>query len=917
MLHPPAFESLRNPIMPSGTSTIVSILIFLFIGTAALLVIFQLVFLIRFKHLQRRYSKAILATKAGVWEWFPQSKKFYISSEFFAQFGFGEENVPNNIQDWLAYLKKEDRPDFDEWSAAILTQQINQTTPQSLRFRVDDINGESQWLEMRGSVTRWDSRRRVQCIVGTLEQVNHLVATEKELISARENARRRELILSSLLNNIPDPVWSKDQDGHYLDCNDAFSTFNNLQRDQVKGKTDQELNLDGNGQYYQDRDNQALQRGETLHEHCWGTAADGSGQRLFEVYRVPIEEPSLNFKGVLGIARDITERNSLISELKLFKSFADNSAQGFGMATLNGDMSYLNKKMRDLLCVSDDVPLKDLNYLAFYPSKSQQFLTNTVIPYVKEHGVWEGELQAQSMDGRVFETYETYFILRNDEGDAISFGDIMSDISDQKNVSAQLENAKQAAEQASQAKSNFLANMSHEIRTPLNAIIGYAQLIREDMTLTGVAKTRFQAIEGAGERLLALINDILDIARIESGRMVLHCQKVSLRKEILQVVKLLQGQAQKKGLQLSADLDMPAELLVWIDPVKFHQVLTNLVGNAVKFTATGSVTVTSHYEDDLLELVISDTGPGIDNTQMDSLFTPFVQGEAGQREGGTGLGLALSHTLVKLMGGSLAIQSPPSGGTRVTVMMPISDMTEEVTLEYSAFEAGSHSRLSHPISVLVAEDDDWSRDILVSLLEKAGCQIIEAEDGEIAIERFKKYRPEMVMTDIRMPNKSGRDLLKAIQDLDPDNKIPVIAVTASTMTHELAELKKDGFWQVIAKPYKVEEVYEALVSHMDVRFVPIFDDHKEAALASSLSKTAECQQAVMADQDWQEIYRAAKSGDINKTNEVVQRLSEQLPASQRRDITQALDTFDLELVEQLIVDFHPDVLLSGGDSSQL
>ena len=902
--------------MSSGSSTIFSLLIFLFIATATVLVIFQLAFLIRFKHLQRRYSKAILATKSGVWEWFPQSKKFYISSEFFAQLGFGEEDAPNTLHGWLAYLKKDDRSGFDKWTAAILTQQGNQVTPQSLRFRVNDVKGESQWLEMRGSVTRWDSRSRVQCVVGTLELVNHLVETEKELISAREHARRRELILSSLLNNIPDPVWSKDENGCYLDCNDAFSLFNNLGREEVKGKTDQELNLDGNGQYYQDRDNAALQRSETLHEHCWGTAADGSGQRLFEVYRVPIEEPSLSFKGVLGIARDITERSELISELKLFKSFADNSAQGFGMATLNGDMSYLNKKMRDLLSVHDDVPLKDLNYLAFYPPTSQQFLTNTVIPYVKEHGVWEGELQAQGMDGRVFETYETYFILRDDEGEAISFGDIMSDISEQKSVSAQLESAKQAAEQASQAKSNFLANMSHEIRTPLNAIIGYAQLIREDMTLSDLAQSRFQAIEGAGERLLALINDILDIARIESGRMILHCQKVSLRKEIQQVIKLLQGQAQKKDIQLIADLDMPDELLVWIDPVKFHQILTNLVGNAVKFTQQGSVTVTGCYQDDLLELNVSDTGPGIDKTQMESVFTPFVQGEAGRREGGTGLGLALSHTLVKLMGGSLSIRSQLNEGTHVTIMMPISDMTEAAKEEPTVFEIAPNSRLNYPLRVLVAEDDDWSRDILVSLLEKAGCQIIEAEDGEIAIERFKKYRPELVMTDIRMPNKSGRELLQAIKRLDPDNEIPVIAVTASSMTHELAELKKDGFWQVIAKPYKIEEVYEALVSHVDVRFVPIYDDQKEAAIASSQPSPIESPQDVMINLDWQAIYWSAKSGDIKKTNEALQQLSEKMSATQRHDISRAIEAFDLELVEQLIVNFYPDVLLAGEDPSQ-
>jgi PAS domain S-box-containing protein len=269
---------------------------------------------------------------------------------------------------------------------------------------------------------------------------------------------------------------------------------------------------------------------------------------------VPVTEPSIHFRGTLGIARDITEHHHLINQLKQFKSFADNSAQGFAMATLDGNITYFNEKIRTMLGVKDEInesSLGSLNYLEFYPDVSQKFLQETVIPYLKEYDVWEGELEARSRDGRVFSTYETYFILRDESGRATSFGNIMSDITEQKHVSIQLEQTKEAAEQANQAKSQFLANMSHEIRTPLNAIIGYAQLIGEDNQLTGVSRTRFLSIASAGDRLLGLINGILDIARIESGRLVLHEQKINLCKEVSQIGKMLQGMAHEKGLILS------------------------------------------------------------------------------------------------------------------------------------------------------------------------------------------------------------------------------------------------------------------------------------------------------------------------------------------------------------------------------
>lgn len=888
---------------------ILKILVFLFCVTAFALVALQLAFLIRFKLLQRRYSRAILATNAGVWEWYPETGRLYASTEFFMQLGFEEKKTPKSLKDWLAFLSPEDRITFERWKAVLLEDEVN-LAPRSIRLKIKNPLQEVHWVEMRGSVVRRDARKRVHSVAGIFEDIGHIVETENELIVAREEARRRELTLSSLLNNIPDIVWSKDEAGCYLDCNQAFLDFNSLSVEDIQGKNDLELNLDRKGDYYFNQDKHALEAGVTLHEQTWGYPKDGSESCLFEVYRVPVIEPSINFRGTLGIARNITERHRLFNELKLFKSFADNSAQGFVMATLEGDITYLNKKIRQLLSVSgeeNDASLADLNYLDFYPEVSQKFIKSTVIPYVKEQGVWEGELQARSLNGRLFATHETFFLLRDDEGKSTSLGNIMSDITDQKNVSLQLEQAKEAAEQANQAKSHFLANMSHEIRTPLNAIIGYAQLISEDNQLTGMSRTRFLSIASAGNRLLGLINDILDIARIESGRLVLHEQKTDLCREVSQIGKLFQGEAQQKGLTLIVECHIDDGQMVMIDPVKFQQILTNLLGNAVKFTSQGYVKVTAQLVDNRIHIIIEDTGPGIESELMEHLFTPFMQGKAGEISGGTGLGLSLSTALVKLMEGSLSVKSSDGIGTQITVDLPLLKAGDRQAINVDNEDAILSMRLNNPIRVLVAEDDAWSRDILVSLLEKAGCQILEAEDGEQAIEIFRSNPPDLIMTDIRMPKKSGIDLLKTIQREDKNHQIPVIAVTASTLVHEQQALLDEGFWQVIAKPYQIKEIYKSLVTHLDVYFVPApeskrtsnTDDLTVSSLNDDMS--TECD---LTRDDWLPLLSAAQSGDVQATEQAFHSLSRYLPATYKRTLQSAIEQFDLGLVESLIAQYE-------------
>ncbi|KZN12873.1 ATP-binding protein [Marinomonas sp. TW1] len=883
-----------------------------FLATLLVFAVFQLITLLRFKHLQRRYARAVLATKGGVWEWFPANNRLYMSSEFFLQLGFAESQTPKRVSEWLALLSEADKLAFTDWQKRMLENGPDGHKVFTLRLQLFNPIQQKYWIEIRGRVARRDARYGVKSIAGIMEDIGYWVDTENELIAAREQAQQRELTLSTLLNNMPDVVWYKDEAGRYLNCNQTFFDFHRMPVEDVQGKTDIELNLDDIGEIYHQRDQSALVSGQTIQDQSWGYSESLQEDRLFEIHRVPVIEPSINFRGTLSIARDITERHDLINQLKLFKSFADNSAQGFAMGSLAGQVSYFNNHIRALLGVGEELVDKQLtkfHYLDFYPQSIHEFIETTVIPYVREHGVWQGELRAKSLDGRVFPTYETYFILKDEQGKSISVGNIMSDITEQKQVSHQLEQAKEAAEQANQAKSHFLANMSHEIRTPLNAIIGYAQLISEENTLTGVSRNRFVAIASAGERLLNLINDILDIARIESGRLVLQEQKMDLCKEVKQIGKLLQGQAESKGLTFQVTCDLKERQMVWSDPVKFHQILTNLVGNAVKFTQQGYVQVTVGIRHERIHIQIEDSGPGIEPELMEHLFTPFVQGKAGELSGGTGLGLTLSTTLVKLMDGKLSVKSSSGVGTQVLVDLPLLLVEDVLEDELPTDEFSMGMRLKEPIKVLVAEDDAWSRDILVSLLEKAGCQIVEAKNGEEAIQAFRLQRPDIVMTDIRMPKMSGVDLLSLIQQEEGIEAIPVIAVTASTLEHEQRALLEQGFWEVVAKPYQTEDIYRALTRYLNVQFVPQFDGYKTnvnnpASYATAFGQSLESD--ALREIDWQPLLAAARNGDVEAAEAAFAELKDQLTDEDDCHLKQAIHAFDFGLVEQLVKRYQSD-----------
>jgi len=376
----------------------------------------------------------------------------------------------------------------------------------------------------------------------------------------------------------------------------------------------------------------------------------------------------------------------------------------------------------------------------------------------------------------------------------------------------------------------FLANMSHEIRTPLNAVIGYTQILLEDRTLATPAQQRLQTILQAGQRLLRLINDVLDLSKIEAGGLQLHAAPFDLRQEIDEIARLFAERAGARGLTLDCRIDLDAHEPVRGDRTKIGQIVMNLLGNAVKFTEQGRIGLEVSREGDQVQIRVSDSGPGIAPEELAQLFAPFRQGRAGIDKGGTGLGLVLARHMATAMGGGLEISSRPGQGTQARLSLPLPRQAHEVAA--SPVPAGTlpgHERLdpATPVHAVVVEDDEHSRDILVHLLERLGCRVEAAHDGLQGLRLIGQTRPDIVFTDIRMPVLDGLRMLAqlhasaaTLQQAVP----PVVAVSASSLEHERRHYIEQGFSDFVGKPYAFDEIHRMLAQHAGARFIAASPD---------------------------------------------------------------------------------------------
>jgi signal transduction histidine kinase/CheY-like chemotaxis protein len=469
-----------------------------------------------------------------------------------------------------------------------------------------------------------------------------------------------------------------------------------------------------------------------------------------------------------------------------------------------------------------------------------------------------------------------------------------------------LEEEKEKAEASNRAKSAFLANMSHELRTPLNAILGFSTLMTQSSDIPETEKDNLKIINHSGEHLLQLVNDVLDMSKIEAGHVRLDAEDFDLGELIRNITDMMRIRASEKGLQLLVDQTSKFPRIIHGDAPKLRQILINLLSNAIKFTNQGGITLRlDTLEDDdcnlVLKFEVEDSGTGIEQKDIERIFMPFEQLANATSQKGTGLGLAITRQFVNMMGGDIHVQSKPNMGSIFSFSIQVKHATTDIDLVNHQGQDGktviSLADGEPEWRILVVEDQLENQLLIQKILKQIGFQVKIAENGARGIELFQTWQPHFIWMDRRMPVMDGLTATRKIRQLPGGDQVKIVALTASVFKDQRDEVMEAGSDDFVRKPYRPEELYDCMARHLPLHYRYAEDGELEDE-GSKLLNLSTQDMAQLSETLRDSLYRAAVIGDAQSITEIIQTLPEAQIAL-ASGLRKLVDAYRFDLIMEL------------------